>query len=112
MIDFYEQLEPAVRPIVKLLRDQGFNTTCSCGHVRYVEMETDGDGDARRLVDTLIEAGHTNFHVVLSWQFVGGKHYRLLRVEFGRDITGQFLQEVAKGREYNRIEEMIVGEEG
>jgi N-dimethylarginine dimethylaminohydrolase len=36
---FYEDLEAPIRPIVKLLRDNGWNTTCSCGHGMWVELD-------------------------------------------------------------------------
>jgi len=38
--EWYEKyIEEPIRPLVKLLRNNGFNTTCSCGHQMYVEME-------------------------------------------------------------------------
>jgi hypothetical protein len=37
-MDRYEEhIEEPIRGVVKTLRDNGFNTTCSCGHEMYVE---------------------------------------------------------------------------
>lgn len=40
-----EHIEEPIRQMVKLLRDNGFNTTCSCGHKMYVEGIINIDGD-------------------------------------------------------------------
>ena len=44
MTEFYMNIEPAIRDIVKTLRDNGVNTTCSCGHEMYVEVDVIPDG--------------------------------------------------------------------
>jgi len=37
-MDWYkEYIEEDIRPLVKLLRENGFNTECSCGHDMYVQ---------------------------------------------------------------------------
>jgi len=39
MSDWYEEhIEAPIRPLVKLLRDNGFNTLGSCGHNMYVQL--------------------------------------------------------------------------
>ena len=38
--DWYERnIEEPIRPLFCLLRDNGINTVCSCGHEMYVECE-------------------------------------------------------------------------
>lgn len=37
--NWYDKIEKPVRPLVKLLRDNGYNTTCSCGHEMYIECD-------------------------------------------------------------------------
>ena len=37
MSDWYDKIEEEIRPLVKLLRNNGFNTTCSCGHNMWVQ---------------------------------------------------------------------------
>ena len=49
-MDWYEEnIEEPIRPIVKLLRDNGFNTTSSCGHDMYIEGELGQDYELYRL---------------------------------------------------------------
>jgi len=47
----WEEIEPRIRPMVKLLNDKGFVTTASCGHEMWVLVSVDGpyDTDALRI---------------------------------------------------------------
>lgn len=62
-MDWYEQIEAHIRPIVKLLRDNGFNTTSSCHHDMTIDMDWLDPLDIQRLPVVLIENGITNFRV-------------------------------------------------
>lgn len=42
LTEFYKDIEPGVRDIVRLLRDNGINTTCSCEHEGYIQFEIVG----------------------------------------------------------------------
>lgn len=44
MNEFYENIEEPIRELVKILRDNGINTTCSCGHKMYIEADLVPDG--------------------------------------------------------------------
>lgn len=44
-----DNIEEPIRDVVKLLRDNGFNTTCSCGHEMYVEGDIVMDYELNRL---------------------------------------------------------------
>jgi len=49
-MDWYEEnIEEPVRDVVKHLRDNGFNTECSCGHDMYVQLGWSLDGELMRL---------------------------------------------------------------
>ena len=76
--DFYEELEPVmvsrlgwygeieapVRPLVQLLRDNGFNTTNSCGHDMTVEIDLGSHLDeAERMASLLNENGYSVFFI-------------------------------------------------
>jgi len=50
---YEENIEEPIRDIVKLLRDNGFNTTCSCGHEMYVEGDIVIDSELQRLHNIL-----------------------------------------------------------
>jgi hypothetical protein len=61
---WYDSLEAPIRPFVKLLRDNGWNTTCSCGHGMWVELDiyTYMD-DLEHLRNFLIEHGYRDFTI-------------------------------------------------
>lgn len=44
-----DNIEEPVRDVVKHLRDNGFNTECSCGHEMYVQLGHSLDGELMRL---------------------------------------------------------------
>lgn len=44
MNEFYGDIEEPIRDLVKVLRDNGINTTCSCGHKMYIEADLIPDG--------------------------------------------------------------------
>ena len=68
MTDWYdEHIEPGIRDIVRLLRDNGFNTTCSCEHSMDVEGVMMTDGEMKRLHDTLFNNGHWQFSVTYTF---------------------------------------------
>jgi len=48
-MDWYDIIEKPIRPLVKLLRDNGFNTVCSCGHDMTIQADLTPDGELFRL---------------------------------------------------------------
>lgn len=60
-MDWYkETIEEPIRDIVRLLRDNGFNTECSCGHEMYVQCQYVRNHDMKRLSDLLYNYMHGN----------------------------------------------------
>ena len=55
MTDWYNELEPEIRDLVKLLRNNGWNTTSSCGHKMYIEIEINKLNQAEELATFLVE---------------------------------------------------------
>ena len=53
MNSWYLQIEEPIRGIVKALRDNGINTTCSCGHEMWVEADLCPDGELFNIHTTL-----------------------------------------------------------
>jgi len=68
MPDWYECVEPEVRPLVKYLRDNGFNTTCSCGHEMLIQVACDAE-DLTRLWNLLAEhlQSTDDFELAFYW---------------------------------------------
>ena len=63
-MDWYEEyIEESIRPLVRLLRDNGFNTQCSCGHEMYVECSCLLDGEIQRLHNLLFNNGHSDYEI-------------------------------------------------
>ena len=58
-----ECIEEPIRDTVKLLRDNGFNTICSCGHKMEVDLVLMLDGEMKRLHDCLYNAGHRDYEI-------------------------------------------------
>ena len=58
--EFYNAIEEPVRELVRRLRDSGINTTCSCGHEMYVQVDLVSDGFLhtihRTVYDWLVES--------------------------------------------------------
>ena len=83
MANWYDQIEEPIRPLVRLLRDNGFNTTCSCGHTPepYIEMEWYFDDDIKRLRSLLLENSYKNFELCARW-LCGSVQRRILEVRF------------------------------
>lgn len=66
-MDWYEEaIEPGIRDAVRLLRDNGFNTTCSCHHDMEIEGDLNNDGELNRLHKLLAETGHKNYEIKIE----------------------------------------------
>lgn len=83
-MNWYNQIEEPIRGLVKLLRDNGFNTTNSCGHknpLKCVQMEWYGfEEEARRLYNLLCENGYNNFELRLFWPSSGVGRFMEVRL--------------------------------
>lgn len=60
---YEENVEEGVREAVRLLRDNGFNTTCSCHHDLQVTLDICLGGELRRLHDLLYNSGLRNYSI-------------------------------------------------
>lgn len=61
--DFYRSLEPGIREVVRLLRDHGFNTDCSCEHEMYVQCELSHAEEVERVYQVLTSHGYDGFRI-------------------------------------------------
>ena len=82
MMDWYEKyIEKNIRKEVKLLRENGFNTTCSCGHDKWIQCNYTAEGELKRLKDLLFNNGYRNFIVILKLQIIDGVTYPFLEID-------------------------------
>ncbi len=79
---YKEMIEPEIRGVVKLLRKNGFNTTCSCGHDMYVQGELLADGEINRLDCLLFNHGHRNYEIVVTHTRRDGHLYAFVQIDF------------------------------
>ena len=64
-----DKIEEPIRGLVKLLRDNGFNTFSSCGHEMQVDMEWYKLEDLSNLSALLLSNGYEKFVIETSWIF-------------------------------------------
>lgn len=58
---YIRNIELEVRSLVYLLRNEGFNTTYSCGHALVIEIDSNEDNDMTRAHNLLVENGYFGF---------------------------------------------------
>ena len=88
MTDWYdEKIEEPLRDIVKLLRNNGFNTECSCGHEMYVQCQFILDYEFNRLHKLLYNYLHEkgekiDFEIEMRHTVSDGHSYSYFDVKF------------------------------
>jgi hypothetical protein len=65
---WYEEfIEPEIRSIVKLLRDNGINTECSCGHKMWVQFQVI-DNEPQIVDKILCNSGYKNYLIECHYE--------------------------------------------
>lgn len=74
-MNWYEtNIEEEIRPVVKLLRDNGYNTIASCGHDMFCQCEFYYDVPPLRIFDLLRKAGYQRFDIRLRIEYDATTH--------------------------------------
>lgn len=81
MDNWYNCIEPKIKPLVKLLRDNGFNTECSCEHEMYVQCSMLQDGELYRLDRLLFNNNFQNYIIISEIKRIKGHSYTSIRIE-------------------------------
>lgn len=84
--EFYQGIEPGIRDAVRLLRDNGINTTCSCEHEMYIQFEGDSHhfDTVRAIHHLLFSHGWRNYLITTRHgQPPDGFHYNRGEIRFG-----------------------------
>ena len=68
MTEFYENIEEPIRDLIRFLRDNGFNTTCSYGHKMYIELDFIDSSEIEQLFYLLFNNGYRGFKINASIQ--------------------------------------------
>jgi len=69
--EFQQMLEPNIREIVIKLRENGFNTTCSCGDNLTVDVEVSDMETIDRLWKYLFNSGYKGFKIEATCRIPG-----------------------------------------
>lgn len=82
MVDWYSGIEEPLRELVKLLRNNGVNTTSSCGHLPspYIEIDWFDDRDVTKIYNLLVENEYGGFVITACWSHIDATRY--IRVVF------------------------------
>jgi len=62
-MNWYKKLEPKIRPYVKLLRDNGINTTNSCEHDMSIDIALKDMAEVDYIGSVLIDNAVNNFTI-------------------------------------------------
>lgn len=95
---FYANIEAPIRSLVRLLRDNGWNTTCSCGHGMWVELDLYmymDDLEALRCL--LLDHGYHDFTIKADLRCVDQWPVRCASVYLGNyiPVDGTSYQELS-----------------
>lgn len=82
MIWIEEMVEEGIRKEVMLLRDNGFNTECSCHHEMYVQCQYLPEGEIFRLHKLLANAGYQNYTISVVVKVMEGHQYPSMQITF------------------------------
>lgn len=82
MKDWYDiYIEEPIRDIVKLLRNNGINTTSSCGHKMTVECEYYiGNDEVFRIYHLLYNHGYRNFNLTAVIEVIEGHPHSFIEI--------------------------------
>lgn len=72
---YSENIEEPVRDLVKLLRDNGVNTECSCGHKMYVQCQFIPDRQIMNIENLLLLNGYSNYKLSIEIKRIDGHFY-------------------------------------
>lgn len=72
---YEEMIEPGIRSIVKLLRDNGFNTVSSCEHKMQVDIDFLPDGEIQRMHNLLYNQGYRDYTLIFKLEVREGHQY-------------------------------------
>jgi predicted oxidoreductase len=83
---YKENIEPGIRDLVRLLRDNGVNTECSCEHKMYIQFQVIPGNDAASVVDTILfNSGYTDYLIEITVQRLFGSLMAYGTVFFPKD---------------------------
>ena len=83
-LSWYEAwIEEPIRFLVILLRENGFNTECSCGHDMHVQCQYPkcDSGELLRLDELLFNAGYRDYLITVEIKRIDGHRYDTVEIK-------------------------------
>ena len=85
--DWYEIIEEPIRELVFLLRNNGFNTECSCGHEMNIQFQYIPDGkihDLYKLVSNYLfeKQIDIDFDITINIKAIHGHQFTTMNLDF------------------------------
>ena len=90
---YSEKIEEPLRDIVRILRNNGINTECSCGHEKYIQCQYLLDGDIYTINSLLFNYFHKlgmnepSFTISVKHQVIEGHQFSSLEIKFPIEQT-------------------------
>lgn len=85
-------IEDPLKGLVKILRNNGFNTECSCGHDMYIQCQYLVDGEVQRLHDLLFSFFHekdgmsgVNYHITINIEVNNGCMHTSMNIQLPKE---------------------------
>lgn len=86
---WYKNIEKGIRRVVKLLRNNGINTTYSCHHAMVIEAENYSSDEIDAVYNLLVQNGYEGFTLELKlFQEFEERPRRFLRIQFHKCPCG------------------------
>lgn len=98
MSDWYDVIEDPVRAIVRALRDNGINTTCSCGHEMWIECSSyDPTTELRTIYNVFCEMGIREYDAAIRRHVSDGHPYDSIIIQIRTTQQSCYDQEKEHG---------------
>ena len=85
-------IEDPLKELVKVLRNNGFNTECSCGHDMYIQCQCLLDGEVQRLHSLLFSylyerdgMSGVNYHITVDVEVKDGCMYTSMTIQLPKE---------------------------
>jgi hypothetical protein len=93
-MDWYDEyIEEPVRDLVRLLRDNGFNTECSCGHDMYIQCQVIPDGELQRL-HNLLYNNYESYKIEILLECIDGNWFSTLNIKILKEKDKWILETI------------------
>jgi len=88
------KIEQPLRKLVKLLRDNGFDTFCSCGHLPrpYIQLGWSANFAIHKIFYLLMDNGYKNYTIKGAWDSKTGSKF--LEIVFSPRISLAKLKDI------------------